>query len=138
MCFQKGDPMPNLPDQSHPFGLSPELTGFHIMKLVITVGGAVILLVILGILLYQIINRIKNSKAPLETISARIVAKDLQYYNRSSYAPLGYIVFEKATGERIRLTLSRKDYDSLAIGDRGMLSYKRKQFVSFVRSGSDF
>ena len=96
-------------------------------------------------ILHKISEEVKNSRAPVQTVAAKIVSKRTEI---SSTAPSAttdgmmtggttstthYVTFEAPDGSRLELKVKGSEYGLLAEGDCGELTYQRKRFVGFNR-----
>lgn len=74
-----------------------------------------------------------NRNAPEETVNARVIGKRT-YVSGAKYTHTRYFAaFELENGERIELLLPGREYSLLAEGDRGRLTYKGTNLISFAR-----
>lgn len=94
-----------------------------------------IILVLIGVLAYNLSEYVKNSNAPEEIAQAKLIDKFAQA-SRSRTGNGGvstsYILtFELETKERKSFTVLRQDYLNYVVGDIGQLSFQRKKFNDF-------
>lgn len=90
----------------------------------------------------------KNSKAPVQTVSARIVSKRIETNSTDSTmtafsdsmmtgSRIGntqhYVTFEAPDGSRLELRVQGREYGMLAEGDCGELTFQRKRYIGFNR-----
>lgn len=95
--------------------------------------GAVIVIV----LLYGIARFIANSFSPKKTLEAYVVDKKIithtQYQNGActgtSYEY--FITFESNENKRFKMKVTHRIYDSISMGDYGVLVRKGSRFVAF-------
>lgn len=113
-----------------------------------------ILIAVFAVLLIGAVGRglcvwIRNNRAPLETVDARVVAKRMKVSghgntmmtNRiSAMSTVGsstytryFVTFEPENGRRIELGVKDPEYGMLAEGDRGRLSYQGTRYLGFER-----
>ena len=87
--------------------------------------------------LYGIAKIIANSCSPKKTIKTQVVYKNIvettQYNNNM---PTGtsyeyYITFESETQKQFKMEVLRKIYDSILMGDVGILVRKGSRFIAF-------
>lgn len=90
-----------------------------------------------------IISTVKNAKAPIITVQAKVIAKRTEvsthhhntgnnhttHHSSTRY----YITFETEHGERLELPLSGRMYGQLIEGDQGDLTYQGEWFKDFRR-----
>ena len=107
---------------------------------------------VIGFIIYMIVQKIseevKNSKAPVQTVSARIVSKrnavnetaggmDMNgMYMGSSVSTTHYVTFEAPDGSRLELEVRGSEYGMLAEGDYGELTFQRKRYIGFNRQAT--
>jgi hypothetical protein len=114
-------------------GAPPIFTLFFLL-----VFGMIIFSIVRGI-----ISTVKNAKAPVITVQARIIAKrtkvsghnhagdnDTMNHSTSTYY---YITFQTEHGERLELPVSGRMYGLLIEGDEGQLTYQGEWFKDFNR-----
>lgn len=105
-----------------------------------------------GFIIYTIIQKIveetKNSQAPVQTVSARIVSKrtatngmaggmDINGMSTGgTVSTTHYVTFEAPDGSRLELKVNGSEYGMLAEGDYGELTFQRKRYVSFNRQAT--
>jgi hypothetical protein len=90
-----------------------------------------------------IVSAVKNAKAPVITVQARVIAKRTEvsshhhagdnhsaHHSSSTYY---YITFETEHGERLELPLSGRMFGLLIEGDEGNLTYQGEWFKDFRR-----
>lgn len=118
------------------FGGAPPI---FMLFFIITFG--IVVFVMIG----GIISTIRNAKAPIITVQARVIAKRTNvsthhhntgnnhttHHSSTSY----YITFETEHGERLELPLSGRMYGQLIEGDEGDLTYQGEWFKDFRRYG---
>lgn len=101
--------------------------------------GLVFCLVV-GVFVYVFVKTVsekrKNKASPLLTVPAEVVTKR-QHHNHSgtnghSWSSY-YVTFQFASGDRLELSVPSSEVGYLVEGDRGNLSFKGTQFVSFER-----
>ncbi|MBR5723457.1 MAG: DUF2500 domain-containing protein [Oscillospiraceae bacterium] len=104
---------------------------------------------IAGFILYTIIHKIseeaKNSQAPVQKISARIVSKRTEVSGTSgsmnadgmmtggTTSTSHYVTFEAPDGSRLELKVKGSEFGMLAEGDCGELTFQRKRYLGFDR-----
>ena len=106
---------------------------------------------IIGIIVKNISEEAKNSKAPVQTVSARIVSKRIDSHSTGSTmtalsdgmmsgTPTGstqhYVTFEAPDGSRLELRVQGSEYGMLAEGDYGELTFQRKRYIGFNRQAT--
>jgi len=113
---------------------------------VLIIFGALFGLFIFAIL-FAIINGIKtwlwDNKQPVQTLPAKVVSKRLDDSNqdttldddgvRGNVGPTYYATFELNSGERHRFFVAGSEYDMLAEGDAGTLTFQGTRYKGFVR-----
>lgn len=94
------------------------------------------------IIISNISSYVKNSKAPIITVEAKIISKRLNVshhtHNNDNHthhttSTTYYITFETEHGERLELSLSGRMYGQLIEGDMGELTYQGEWFKDFKR-----
>ena len=102
-----------------------------------------------GFILYTIFHKIseeaKNSQAPVQKISARVVSKRTEVHSSGSTMQADgmvmggtsstshYVTFEAPDGSRLELKVKGSEYGMLAEGDCGELTFQRKRYLGFDR-----
>ena len=105
-----------------------------------------------GFIIYMIVQKIseevKNSKAPVQTVSARIVSKRTEVSSAggtmqadgmmtgSTSSTSHYVTFEAPDGSRLELKVNGPEYGMLAEGDYGELTFQRKRYIGFNRQAT--
>ncbi len=90
-----------------------------------------------------IVRKQKNSRAPQKTVEASVLEKHASVQRHpiagDTSGAHGYttftschVVFLLASGERITLYVDDEAYASLSEGDRGQLTYRGTQYISFL------
>lgn len=104
--------------------------------------------VIISIIVKNISEEVKNSKAPVQTVTARIVSKRTAVSSTSgsmdangmmtggSSSTAYYVTFEAPDGSRLELKVRGSEYGMLAEGDYGELTYQRKRYLGFNRQAA--
>ena len=93
----------------------------------------------------------KNNNSPRLTVEAAVVSKrqntDVHHYNNAgdatgahgmhtSTSTTYYVTFQVASGDRIELHVSGREYGMLAEGDFGNLTFQGTRYLGFERRGS--
>ena len=97
----------------------------------------IIIVVILGMIIYRLIEFVKNSNAQEEIVQAKLIDKVAQTNTSTnsegmtSSSTSYTLTFEFATKERKSFNVSRKNYLKYVVGDTGRLSFQRKRFNHF-------
>lgn len=96
-----------------------------------------IMLVIIGVLIFHLINFVLNLTADKIRVDATLISKDStvtrhtdSQMNQSSHTSHSF-TFETVNGERVVLDVSYKVYRQYATGDFGELVYQRKWLKEF-------
>ncbi|MBU5483675.1 DUF2500 domain-containing protein [Clostridium sp. MSJ-11] len=94
------------------------------------------------VIISNISNYAKNSKAPVITTEAKIITKRIDVSNHTHNhndhhthhtSTTYYITFQTEHGERLELSLSGRMYGQLIEGDIGELTYQGEWFKDFKR-----
>ena len=106
---------------------------------------AAVALFIIYTIAHRISEEAKNSQAPVQKITARIVSKRTEVSGTSgtmqadgmmmggSTSTEHYVTFEAPDGSRLELKVKGQDYGMLAEGDCGELTFQRKRYLGFDR-----
>lgn len=92
------------------------------------ISGLVGLAIVLIMWIVQKVRQKLNSKNAVTTVKAEIVDKWEQRYKGSRSC---HVSFLTERDERLEFTVSGTEYDAYHMGDRGPLSYRTWEFVSF-------
>lgn len=103
------------------------ISGFQILFFLIM---GVVFLFILVQLVFSLSETAKTRKSPIITTDSTI--KDKKYMVSRENFPVYYLTIETKDGT-IEFKVSEKEFDSVFIGDSGVLTYQRKKFKSFVK-----
>lgn len=93
----------------------------------------------IGILLFQMIEFIKNESTPEISVPAKLVDKNMRSSSNvdangiSSQSITYYLLFELENGDRLEFMVGHGKYKLYVIGDSGILRYQRKRFNSLDR-----
>ena len=95
--------------------------------------------IFIAIILYQIMEFLRNESAPEISSPATLVDKNMR--NRSNFdanvisnQSISYfLLFELENGERLEFMVGHGKYKLYVIGDTGILRYQRKRFNSLDR-----
>ena len=109
-------------------------------------------LLILGIIIFSIINRVltwnKNNHSPRLTVPAKVIAKRAntnQHMQGNAGDITGahgyttttstsyYATFQFESGDRMEFLISGREYGLLAEGDEGKLTFQGTRYLSFER-----
>lgn len=82
----------------------------------------------LGFAIWYAIQQ-KYNKATAVTVDATVVSTD----RKSNFLA----TFELANGNRVALHLPVKDFQTIVVGDKGRLTYKKDTFAAFSRTSSN-
>lgn len=74
-----------------------------------------------------------NATSPTLTVDARAISKRVNVRGKHSYTSY-YITFEFESGDRLELHVPAESYGYIIEGDRGRLTFKGNEFVSFDRA----
>jgi hypothetical protein len=109
----------------------------------------VVFVVVVGVILFAIINGIKqwsnNNQQPVLTVACKIVGKrtDVNHSSNhqnenmhSSTSTTYYTTFEVESGDRIELRIADQEYGQLAEGDQGKLTFQGTRYLGFVRQAT--
>ena len=104
---------------------------------------------IAGFIIFTIVQKLseeaKNSQAPVQKITARVVSKRTEVSGTSGSMQANgmmtggttstshYVTFEAPDGSRLELKVKGQDYGMLAEGDCGELTFQRKRYLGFDR-----
>lgn len=95
-------------------------------------------MILIGIFIISIIKGIsewsENNKQPKLTVIAKVVSKRSSTrrddnHNYTSY----YATFEAESGDRLQMSMSRREYGMLAEGDVGNLHFQGTRYLGFER-----
>ncbi|MGM0079548.1 hypothetical protein IGI73_002698 [Enterococcus sp. DIV0755f] len=96
-------------------------------------------LIFIAIILYQIMEFLKNESAPKISVPATLVDKSMRSSSSvdangiSNQSITYYLLFELENGERLEFMVGHGKYKLYVIGDTGILKYQRKRFNSLDR-----
>lgn len=109
-----------------------------------------IFLLILGIIIYSLSQRVKqnhrNNNSPVLTVEAVVTSKrtdvsghrhnyaadnSMRHYTSSTWY---YAAFQVESGDRIELEISGTEFGLLAEGDKGKLTFQGTRYLGFARS----
>lgn len=92
------------------------------------------------IIIYVVKQRSKDDNAPRLTVDAKVVDKRTvshRHHNHNNHIShrhyYHYVSFELQDGQKTELRVSKTDFDSLCVADKGMLTLQGTRFVSFDR-----
>lgn len=115
---------------------------FTIFPVIVIIG----LVVIFGIWIVSLFKSgrqwSKNNQSPILTVDASLVAKRISVLHNhmaSDSAPMTststtyYVTFEVASGDRMELKISGREYGMLAEKDRGRLTFQGTRYLGFDR-----
>ncbi len=125
------------------------LNGFGLMFSVLPILFFVVFIFVFVVIIIQTVRGAqrwnKNSKAPVLTVAAKVVAKrsDVNTHRRMrttvndmnmGYATTDYYVtFEVQSGDRMELNLPDTEYGMLTEGDKGELTFQGTKYISYAR-----
>lgn len=101
-------------------------------------------LLLVGVMVYIIGRGIgewnRNNHSPVETRKARVVARrteDTHHHDAENGALTHitsnyYLTFQLESGERMKFSVRKKEYDILIEGDSGLLEFQGTRFLSFT------
>lgn len=95
--------------------------------------------IFIAIILYQIIEFLRNESAPEISVPATLVDKNMRSSSNvdangiSNQSISYYLLFELENGERLEFMVGHGKYKLYVIGDTGILRYQRKRFNSLDR-----
>lgn len=96
----------------------------------VLIFGTIVVFMILGIGQWH-----KNNNSPRLTVPATVVSKrsSVSHHHDAHTSTSYYVTFQVASGDRMELHLSGKEYGMLAEGDSGDLSFQGTRYLGFVR-----
>ena len=121
---------------------------FSLMRILFFLIFAFVAAAVIITIVQKIAEEAKNSQAPVQTVSAKIVCKRTSTSGMSGTMQMNgmstggtvstqhYVTFEAPDGSRLELPVSGKEYGMLAEGDYGELTYQRKRYVGFNRQAT--
>ncbi|WP_368562390.1 DUF2500 domain-containing protein [Enterococcus faecalis] len=95
--------------------------------------------IFIGIILYQIVEFVKNESTPEIAVPATLVDKNMRSSSNIDANGIPnqsisyYLLFELENGERLEFMVGHGKYKLYVIGDSGILRYQRKRFNSLDR-----
>lgn len=95
--------------------------------------------IFIAIILYQIMEFLKNESTPEISVPATLVDKSMRSSSSvdangiSNQSITYYLLFELENGERKEFRVGHGKYKLYVIGDTGILRYQRKRFNSLDR-----
>ena len=118
---------------------------FSIAPIVVTVGFVAILGFMLVFIVKAVAQWNQNNHSPVLSVSARDVTKRMSVYERME--PVGgdqsnmrmtsdtwyYASFEVESGDRMEFSISEREYELLAEGDEGTLTFQGTRYQGFKR-----
>jgi len=96
-------------------------------------------LIFIAIILYQIMEFLRNESAPEISVPATLVDKSMRSSSNvdangiSNQSISYFLLFELENGERFEFMVGHGKYKLYVIGDSGILRYQRKRFNSLER-----
>jgi hypothetical protein len=80
----------------------------------------------------------KNENSPRLTVPAKIVDMQRKTHHHHSnghhhHTHSYHVTFEVESGDRMELKVSRSEYDVLAVGDSGRVSFQGTRYLGFER-----
>lgn len=96
-------------------------------------------LIFVGVILYQIVEFLKNESAPEVSVPAKLVDKSMRSSssidaNGIANESITYsLFFELEHGERKEFIVSHGKYKLYVVGDAGVLRFQRKRFNALDR-----
>jgi len=121
-------------------GFDPAFVTLFILVFVASIGLTAVM-VVKYISLWH-----RNNRAPRLTVEAEVVAKEethrrhiskddpMTMFGRSGGAAICYYVtFRTNRGDRIEFLITGREYDGLAEGERGMLTYQGTRYLGFAQ-----
>lgn len=112
--------------------IGPVVVVVLIGLVVVLVFGTVALSAAVGILRWR-----RNSRSPVLTESATVVAKRQQARGTSSIVTDYFVTFQVRGAERIEFAVDGRDYGVLVERDRGELTHQGTRFRGFTRVPQD-
>lgn len=122
---------------------------FSILPIIFIAMFVLVFTFIIVVLVRALRHGSQNSKLPVLTVSAAVVAKrgDVNSYgghvgrvDATDFHAVGsrtytdyYATFQVQSGDRMELRLQDGQYGLIAEGDRGMLTFQGDSFISFER-----
>lgn len=116
--------------------------------------GILIILIVIAVFAFVIVRGIaewnRNNHSPRLDVEAAVVAKrtDVSHYHHpntgdatgfhgfhTSTSTTYYATFQVASGDRLELRVSGREYGALAEGDKGTLSFQGTRYLHFSRIG---
>ena len=120
---------------------------FGLMDTLFPIFFTVIFFVVIGAFIVTVVKGIgewnKNNHSPVLTVDAAVVSKreshshhhhnDANGFSHTTTSTRYYATFEVASGDRMELNLSGREYGMLAEGDRGKLTFQGTRYKGFER-----
>lgn len=94
---------------------------------------AIFLILFVYILAKNIGQFIENENAPILTVPATIVDMRRKTHHHHHHSHSYHVTFEVESGERLELRVHRSEYNDLAVGNRGVLTYQGTRYKGFER-----
>ena len=92
----------------------------------------VLVFILVCVILLAFLRWIRNENAPVHRVSATIIhmrrKKHLRTHHRSYH-----VTFLAENGEQIELRVEYDEYDTMAVGDKGTLTYQGTRYQGFKR-----
>jgi hypothetical protein len=101
---------------------------FSVMPVIILIG----FIVVLGLIIYALAGNVRNARAPLQTVWARVAAKRMEVWGDHSRTHY-YITLEFENGERREYLDVKNLYGLLVEGDVGYAAVQGNWIVAFER-----
>ena len=117
------------------------------------IGGSIevlflmVFLLALGVIVAGLVRNLsqwnKNNHSPRLTVPATVVAKRADVSRHHHHSGGGvhttssttyYVTFQVASGDRMELQMSGREYGLLAEGDQGRLTFQGTRYLSFERT----
>lgn len=107
----------------------------------------IVFFLVLGVIVVNLARGVaqwnKNNHAPRLTVPVTVVSKRMAVSHHHhgdgvshhhTTSTTYYVTFQVASGDRMELSMSGREYGLLAEGDRGNLSFQGTRYLSFVRT----
>ena len=114
--------------------------GFSLMSSLFPIFFITIFCIIIGMIIYSIVQYAQDKNKPIQTERVKVVAKrtnvNHHHHNHDGHihhstSTTYYVTFEFITGQRMELKVPRNKVGYIVEGDEGLLQFQGRLFVSF-------
>ena len=92
----------------------------------------VLLFILIFFIVMAIVRWFRNENSPVCRVSATVIGMRRKKHMRARYRSY-HVTFLLESGEQMELRIMHNEYDTITIGDNGMLTHKGTRYKSFER-----